>query len=164
MAGSTAQAGAVLLPDAGIAWLHWCLHLEGAFVCTQAAASSNMRFSSDDSRSSLLKQGPFWCCAGLTFCGCTCAGGEEQDPAREAGQLGSAERKTLGHSPCGNARETSPLTMTLKQLELRCASNTVHFVLNEEHSKDALLNSYEVWQLLGRAPLLYLLRNRWMLL
>ena len=42
--------------------------------------------------------------------------------------------------------------MTLKQLELRCTSNTVHFVLNEEHSKDALLNSNEVRQLLGRTP------------
>ena len=44
------------------------------------------------------------------------------------------------------------LSMTLKQLELRCTSNTVHFMLNEEHSKDALLNSNEVWQLLGRTP------------
>ena len=44
------------------------------------------------------------------------------------------------------------LSMTLKQLELRCTSNTVHFVFNEEHSKDALLNSNEVRQLLGRTP------------
>ena len=28
----------------------------------------------------------------------------------------------------------------------------MHFVLNEEHSKDALLNSNEVRQLLGRTP------------
>ena len=54
------------------------------------------------------------------------------------------------------------LSMTLKQLELRCTSNMVHFVLNEEHSKDALLNSNEVRQLLGRTHVLYLLRNGWM--
>ena len=38
----------VLLPDAGIDGLHWCLHLECAVVCTQAAALSNrdMRFLS----------------------------------------------------------------------------------------------------------------------
>ena len=105
MAGSTARAGAVLLQDAGIDGLHWCLHLEGAFVCTQAAASSNMRFSSDDSRSSLLKQGPFWCCAGLTFCGCTCAGGEEQDPARETGQTpGDAAARRAGLMAAGLER------------------------------------------------------------
>ena len=28
----------------------------------------------------------------------------------------------------------------------------MHFVLNEEHSKDSLLNSNEVWQLLGCTP------------
>ena len=44
------------------------------------------------------------------------------------------------------------LSMTLKQLELRCTSNTVHFVLDVEHSKDALLNSNEVRRLLGRTP------------
>ena len=32
------------------------------------------------------------------------------------------------------------LSMSLKQLELRCTSNTVHYVLNEEDSKDQLLN------------------------
>ena len=42
--------------------------------------------------------------------------------------------------------------MTLKQLELRCISNTVHFVLNAEHSKDALLNSKEVREQLGQNP------------
>ena len=70
--------------------------------------------------------------------------------------------RRMEDSPCGNARETSPSEMTLKQLELKCTSNTVHFVLNEEHSKDALLNSNEVRQLLGRTHVLYLLRNGWM--
>ena len=45
------------------------------------------------------------------------------------------------------------LSMTLKHLEHRCTSCTVHFVLNEEHTKDALLNSNEV------TPRLYLLQN-----
>ena len=78
---------------------------------------------------------------------------------REQAQLSWAERKTL---PVQMLVRRRLLSMTLKQLKLRCTSNTVHFVLNEEHSKDALLNSYEVRQLLGRAPRLYLLRNGWM--
>ena len=44
------------------------------------------------------------------------------------------------------------LNMSLKQLELRCRNNTVHYVLNEEHSKDALLNSNELRQILGKTP------------
>jgi len=44
------------------------------------------------------------------------------------------------------------LNMSLKQLELRCTNNTVHYVLNKEHSKDALLNSNELRQILGKTP------------
>ena len=68
---------------------------------------------------------------------------------REQAQLSWAERKTL---PVETLVRRRLLSMTLKQLELRCTSNTVHFVLNEEHSKDALLNSNEVVQLLRRTP------------
>ena len=44
------------------------------------------------------------------------------------------EWKTL---PVGTLVRRRLLSMTLKQLEIRCTSNTVHFVLNEEHYKDA---------------------------
>ena len=44
------------------------------------------------------------------------------------------------------------LGMTLKQLELRCTSNTVHYVLNKEHSKDPLLNSNSLRLLLSKTP------------
>ena len=44
------------------------------------------------------------------------------------------------------------LDMSLMQLELRCTNNTVHYVLNNEDSKDPLLNSNEVRQLLGKTP------------
>ena len=53
------------------------------------------------------------------------------------------------------------LSMSLKQVKFRCTSNTVHFVLNEEHSKNALLNSNDVRQLLGEHHILYLLQNGW---
>ena len=66
-----------------------------------------------------------------------------------ASRVTHGEQKTL---PVETLVRSRLLSMTLKQLELRCSSNTVHFVLNEENSKDALLNSNEVWQLLGRTP------------
>lgn len=44
------------------------------------------------------------------------------------------------------------LNMTLEQLERRCISNTVHYVLNQEHSKDPLLNSNELRTLLSKTP------------
>ena len=66
-----------------------------------------------------------------------------------ASRVTHGEQKTL---PVETLVRSRLLSMTLKQLELRCTSNTVHFVLNEENSKDALLNSNEVWQLLGRTP------------
>ena len=44
------------------------------------------------------------------------------------------------------------LSMSLKQLELRCTNNTVHYVLNHEHSKDTLLNSNELRRILGKTP------------
>ena len=34
--------------------------------------------------------------------------------------------------------------MSLKQLELRCTSNTVHYVLNQEHTEDQLFNSNQL--------------------
>jgi hypothetical protein len=42
--------------------------------------------------------------------------------------------------------------MSLKQLELRCTNNTVHYVLNKEHSKDVLLNSNDLRRILGKTP------------
>jgi hypothetical protein len=44
------------------------------------------------------------------------------------------------------------LDMSLTQLELRCVNNTVHYVLNKEDSKDPLLTSNEVRQLLSKTP------------
>lgn len=44
------------------------------------------------------------------------------------------------------------LNMSLEQLERRCISNTVHYVLNKEHSKDPLLNSNELRMLLSKTP------------
>jgi hypothetical protein len=40
----------------------------------------------------------------------------------------------------------------LQQLELRCTSNTVHYVLNEEHAKDTLLISSELKRVLSKTP------------
>jgi hypothetical protein len=40
--------------------------------------------------------------------------------------------------------------MSLKQLELRCTSNTAHCVLNEEHTEDPLLNSNELKRVLSK--------------
>jgi hypothetical protein len=42
--------------------------------------------------------------------------------------------------------------MSLKQLELRCTSNTVHYVLNKEHTEDQLLNSNELKKVLSKTP------------
>jgi hypothetical protein len=42
--------------------------------------------------------------------------------------------------------------MSLQQLELRCTSNTVHYVLNQEHAKDALLTSNELTRVLSKTP------------
>ena len=44
------------------------------------------------------------------------------------------------------------LGMSLKQLELRCTSNTVHYVLNKEHTEDQLLNSNELKKVLSKTP------------
>ena len=44
------------------------------------------------------------------------------------------------------------LSMSLRQLELRCTNNTVHYVLNNEHSKDMLLNSNDLRRILGKTP------------
>lgn len=42
--------------------------------------------------------------------------------------------------------------MSLAQLERRCTNNTVHYVLNKEDSKDPLLTSNELRQLLSKTP------------
>ena len=42
--------------------------------------------------------------------------------------------------------------MSLKQLELRCTSNTVHYVLNQEHDKDQLLTSNALKRVLSKTP------------
>ena len=44
------------------------------------------------------------------------------------------------------------LSLSLTQLELRCTSNTVHYVLNKEHSKDPLLNCNQLRMLLSKTP------------
>ena len=44
------------------------------------------------------------------------------------------------------------LDMSLTQLELKCVNSTVHYVLNKEDSKDSLLTSNEVRQLLSKTP------------
>ena len=48
--------------------------------------------------------------------------------------------------------ERKILGMSLQQLELRCTSNTVHYVLNQEHAKDALLTSNELTRVLSKTP------------
>jgi len=48
--------------------------------------------------------------------------------------------------------ERKLLGMSLQQLELRCTSNTVHYVLNEEDSKDPLLISNELKKVLSKTP------------
>jgi hypothetical protein len=40
--------------------------------------------------------------------------------------------------------------MSLQQLELRSTNNTIHYVLNQEHSKDQLLNSNTLRRVLGK--------------
>ena len=44
------------------------------------------------------------------------------------------------------------LDMTLKQLELRCTNNTVHFVLNQTHATDPLLTSNDLKRILSKTP------------
>ena len=44
------------------------------------------------------------------------------------------------------------LGMTLKQLELRCTNNTVHYVLNQFHAKDPLLISNDLRKILSKTP------------
>jgi len=44
------------------------------------------------------------------------------------------------------------LDMTLKQLELRCTNNTVHYVLNQDHAKDPLLTSNDLKRVLSKTP------------
>ena len=42
--------------------------------------------------------------------------------------------------------------MSLEQLELRSTSNTVHYVLNQEHAKDPLLTSNDLKRVLSKNP------------
>jgi hypothetical protein len=44
------------------------------------------------------------------------------------------------------------LGMSLQQLQLRCTSNTVHYVLNEAHAQDTLLISAEDTLLISSEP------------
>jgi hypothetical protein len=44
------------------------------------------------------------------------------------------------------------LSMSLSQLERQCTNNTVHYVLNQEDSKDQLLTSNELRRLLSKTP------------
>ena len=44
------------------------------------------------------------------------------------------------------------LGMSLQQLELRYTNNTVHYVLNKEHAKDAPLTSNELRRVLSKTP------------
>jgi hypothetical protein len=54
--------------------------------------------------------------------------------------------------PLDTLVERKFLGMSLQQLELRCTSNTVHYVLNQEHAKDALLTSNELRRVLSKTP------------
>jgi hypothetical protein len=42
------------------------------------------------------------------------------------------------------------LGISLQRLELRCTSNTVHYVLNQEHARDSLLTSNELKRVLSK--------------
>jgi hypothetical protein len=42
--------------------------------------------------------------------------------------------------------------MSLQQSELRCTSNTVHYVLNQEQAEDALLTYNELRRVLSKTP------------
>ena len=44
------------------------------------------------------------------------------------------------------------LGMSLEQLELRCTNNTVHYVLNLEHTMDPLLTSNDLKRVLSKTP------------
>jgi hypothetical protein len=54
--------------------------------------------------------------------------------------------------PVDTLVERKFLEMSLQQLELRCTSNTVHYVLNQEHARDALLTSNELKCVLSKTP------------
>ena len=54
--------------------------------------------------------------------------------------------------PVDTLVERKFLGMSLQQLELRCTSNTVHYVLNQEHARDALLTSNELKCVLSKTP------------
>ena len=51
----------------------------------------------------------------------------------DASKITNDEWKTL---PVETIIGRRPLSMTLKQIELKSTSNTVHFVLNDKDSKD----------------------------
>ncbi len=52
--------------------------------------------------------------------------------------------------PLDTLVERKFLGMFLQQLELQCTSNTVHYVLNQEHVEDALLTSNELRLVLSK--------------
>jgi hypothetical protein len=54
--------------------------------------------------------------------------------------------------PLDTLVERKFLGMSLQQLELRCTSNTVHYVLNQTHAKDTLLTSNELKRVLSKTP------------
>ena len=54
--------------------------------------------------------------------------------------------------PVDTLVERNFLGMSLQQLELRCTSNIVHYVLDQEHAKDALPTSNELKRVLSKTP------------
>ena len=54
--------------------------------------------------------------------------------------------------PLDTLVERKFLGMSLQQLELRCTSNIVHYVLNQEQAGDTLLTSNELKRVLSKTP------------
>ena len=69
-------------------------------------------------------------------------------PSNLTGGRGTIQRTHQQHN--NTILETQATDMT--QLELKCLNSTVHYVLNKEDSKDSLLTSNEVRQLLSKTP------------
>jgi hypothetical protein len=54
--------------------------------------------------------------------------------------------------PLDTLVERKFLGMSLQQLELRCTSNPVHYLLNQEHAEDDMLTSNELIRVLSKTP------------
>ena len=83
--------------------------------------------------------------------------------AEETDEDGVATREGITYSsrttyqdwmtiPVETLVERRVLGMSLQQLELRCTSNTVHYVLNLEPAKDSLLTSNDLKRVLSKTP------------